>query len=184
MRSFRNHRIARIAALAVGVGALMAPPAFAGSGGTGVPGTDPVQTGPPGKAKLLKNGMAVAPSNAPQRVINAIEAANRIRKKPYIWGGGHRSWEAKGYDCSGAVSYALHAAKMLSTPTPSGPLMKWGEKGMGRWITVYANGGHTYAVIAGLRWDTSAMGSGGNGPRWRAAKRSPGGFAVRHFPNF
>ncbi len=128
--------------------------------------------------------MAVAPSNAPQRIVNAIEAGNRIRKKPYKYGGGHARWEDSGYDCSGAVSYVLHAAKMLKSPTPSGPLMRWGDTGKGGWITVYANGGHAYAVIAGLRWDTSAMGSGGNGPRWRSTKRSPRGFAARHFPSF
>jgi hypothetical protein len=78
------------------------------------------------------------------------------------------------------VSYVLNAAGLLSSPMPSGPLMSWGSAGKGSWITVYANRGHAYAVIAGLRWDTSSMGSGGKGPRWRATKRSPRGFAVRH----
>ena len=155
--------------------------ASAQSGGTVAPGGgSAAATGPVGKAKLLKSGEALAPANAPQAVINAIAAGNRIRKKPYIWGGGHASFNSKGYDCSGAVSYVLHAAGVLSSPMPSGPLMKWGVPGKGRWITVMANGGHAYMVVAGLRFDTSAMGSGGNGPRWRATKRSPGGFAVRH----
>ncbi|HEX2359079.1 MAG TPA: hypothetical protein VHH72_04615 [Solirubrobacterales bacterium] len=137
-----------------------------------------------GRATLLPNGKAVAPAGAPAAVVNAIAAGNRIRKKPYVYGGGHQSFEAAGYDCSGAVSYVLNAAGMLSSPIPSGPMMSWGEPGKGRWITVFANAGHAYAKIAGLRWDTSSMGSGGNGPRWRATKRSPKGFSVRHPTGF
>ncbi len=168
-----------------GLIASAASPAGAQTGGAAAPGgtASPTSTatGKPGRAKLKKNGKAVAPANAPAAVVNAIAAANRIRKKPYIYGGGHQSFNAKGYDCSGAVSYVLNAAGMLSSPMPSGPMMRWGLPGKGRWISVYANGGHAYAVIAGLRWDTSAMGSGGNGPRWRKTKRSPKAFAVRHF---
>ena len=171
------------AALAVG-----AAPATAQSGGTVAPGSSASPAGtatvPGVRAKLKPNGKAVAPAGAPQAVINAIAAGNRIRKKPYVYGGGHASFQSRGYDCSGAVSYVLNAAGLLSSPLPSGPMMKWGSPGRGSWITVYANGGHAYAVIAGLRWDTSAMGSGGNGPRWRATKRSPGGFAVRHASGF
>ena len=136
------------------------------------------------RAKLTKSGLAIPPADAPQAVIDAINAGNRIRKKPYVYGGGHGSFQAKGYDCSGAVSYVLNAAGLLESPMPSGPLMRWGLPGKGSWITVYANAGHAYAVIAGLRWDTSAMGSGGNGPRWRAVKRSPKGFAVRTYTGF
>jgi hypothetical protein len=158
--------------------------ASAQSGGTTAPGggtaSAPTTTGKPGKAILKPSGKAVAPANAPQAVINAIAAGNRIRKKPYIYGGGHASFNAKGYDCSGAVSYVLNGAGVLSSPMPSGPFMKWGEYGKGRWITVFANGGHAYMTVAGLRFDTSSMGSGGNGPRWRSTKRSPRGFAVRH----
>ena len=116
-------------------------------------------------------------------MIDAIAAANRIRKKPYIYGGGHKSFTAKGYDCSGAVSYVLNAAGLLDSPLPSGSLMKWGEPGKGAWISVYANAGHAYAVIAGLRWDTSAVNepiNNGSGPRWRATKRSAKGYTVRH----
>jgi hypothetical protein len=113
-------------------------------------------------------------------VVAAIEAGNRIRKRPYVWGGGHASFESRGYDCSGAVSYVLHAAGLLASPLPSGPLMWWGVPEKGRWITVMANASHTYAVIAGLRFDTSSYGSGGSGPRWRATKRGARGFAVRH----
>jgi len=174
----------RAAKLLIAGSLLLAAPAAAQTGGIAPPGTPPI-SGPPGKAKLLESGKAVPPSNAPARIVRAIEAANRIRKKPYLYGGGHKSFESKGYDCSGAVSYVLHAAKMLRVPVPSGSLTRWGAKGKGAWITVYANGGHTYAVIAGLRWDTSAMGArGGSGPRWRSTKRSPRGYKVRHFPKF
>jgi hypothetical protein len=129
--------------------------------------------------------MAVAPAGAPPAVVNAIAAANAIRKRPYVWGGGHGSFESRGYDCSGAVSYVLHAAGMLSSPLPSGPLMSWGLPGKGHWISVMANAGHAYAVIAGLRFDTSSYGSGGgSGPRWRGTKRPPKGFAVRHFAGY
>jgi hypothetical protein len=141
-------------------------------------------SGPPKRAKLKRNGLAVAPAGAPLAVVNAIAAGNRIRKRPYVWGGGHKSFEAKGYDCSGAVSYVLNAAGMLASPLPSGPLMSWGYPGKGRWITVFANKRHTYAVIAGLRWDTSGSGRGGKGPRWRASKRKPKGFAVRHYDGY
>ncbi len=159
--------------------------AFAQSGGTSAPGGGTTAaTGPAGKATLTPNGKAIAPSNAPQAVINAIAAGNAIRKKPYIYGGGHASFEAKGYDCSGAVSYVLNGAGLLDSPMPSGPMMKWGEPGKGKWITVFANSGHAYMKVAGLRFDTSAMGSGGNGPRWRATKRSPRGYAVRHASGF
>jgi cell wall-associated NlpC family hydrolase len=160
-----------------------------GTGGTSVPSDDPMptSTGVPGKAKLLETGKAIAPSNAPARVVRAIQAANRIRKKPYLYGGGHQAFKSEGYDCSGAVSYVLHAAKMLPAPESSGGLMRWAEKGKGAWITVYANSGHAYAVIAGLRWDTSAVNEPlrkGSGPRWRSTKRSPQGYKARHFPSF
>ena len=149
-------------------------PALAQSGGTS---TTPTTNGT--KAELLPNGDAVAPAGAPPQVQKAIAAANRINHLPYKYGGGHQSWKLdKGYDCSGAVSYMLHGAgrKLLSSPLPSGPLAKWGEAGPGEWISVYANGGHAYAVVAGLRWDTS----GGKGPRWHEDMRSSQGFRVRH----
>ena len=114
----------------------------------------------------------------------AIWAANKIVKKPYIYGGGHKSVTkiARGYDCSGTVSWALGGAKLLDSPLDSSSFMKWGESGAGDWITVYTNPGHAYAVIAGLRLDTS--GPGERGPRWRAAKRSAKGFRVRHPEGF
>jgi hypothetical protein len=170
-----------------------AVPASAQTGGTPPPGsteptqTTPAPTGRPGKAKLRKDGTAVAPANAPPAVQNAIAAGNAIRTLPYRWGGGHRSFSDTGYDCSGAVSYVLNGAGMLSSPMPSGPFMSWGEAGKGYWITVYANAGHMYAVIAGLRFDTSAAGeklNQGSGPRWRRSKRKPAGYAVRHYPGY
>jgi NlpC/P60 family len=161
-----------------------------GSAAPGAPAGDSTTTTPPPvgkkrKAKLnRKTGLARPPRGAPPAVVAAINAGNAISGRPYVWGGGHASFESRGYDCSGAVSYVLHAAGMLASPLPSGPLMSWGESGKGRWISVMANRGHTYAVVAGLRWDTSSYGSGGSGPRWRATKRRPRGFAVRHFPGF
>jgi cell wall-associated NlpC family hydrolase len=124
------------------------------------------------------NGVAHAPAGAPRAVVRAIKAGNKLQDKPYLYGGGHRSFVDTAYDCSGTVSFALHGAKLLSSPLPSGSLMSWGVAGVGRWITVYANAGHTYMVIAGLRLDTS--GTGGRGPRWQTLQRDPAGFVVRH----
>jgi hypothetical protein len=178
------------------VGALAsAAPAMAQTGGAGPPGgtttttptTPTTPTAPGTTAQLLPNGKAVAPAGAPRQVRKAIKAGNRIRKKPYLWGGGHSRFKSKGYDCSGAVSYVLHAAGMLRSPLPSGPLMAWGAPGMGSWITVYANSSHAYMTVAGLRFDTSAVGESfnqGSGPRWRATARSGAGYAARYFPGF
>lgn len=171
---------------------LSAGSAAAQTGGSAAPGstagdstTSSAPVGKPRKAKLnRKTGMAIPPPGAPAAVVAAINAGNAINGRPYVWGGGHGSFESRGYDCSGAVSYVLHAAGMLSSPLPSGPLMSWGVPGKGRWISVMANQGHAYAVVAGLRWDTSSYGSGGSGPRWRATKRRPHGFAVRHWTGY
>jgi hypothetical protein len=142
---------------------------------------------PPEKAQLV-NGRVVAPASAPTRVQRVIEAANRLVEKPYRYGGGHqpfrRGWHDSGYDCSGAVSYALYGGRFLRSPLPSGPMMMWGEEGPGRWITVYAHGGHAYVVIAGLRFDTSmrdpdAPGPG-TGPRWSRTLRTSSAFVARH----
>jgi hypothetical protein len=121
---------------------------------------------------------AVPPAGAPPEVVAAIEAANRITRKPYKWGGGHGRWRDTGYDCSGTVSYVLHAAGLLDTARDSSGLMSFGERGKGEWITIYAHGGHAYMDIAGLRFDTS--GRGERGPRWRLEPRSPRGFVKRH----
>jgi hypothetical protein len=179
--------------VAVGMTCASVAPAGAQTGGAGTPGgtttTTPTTTtyGTPQKARLTKKGVAIPPPNAPPQVVAAINAGNAIRKMPYRWGGGHASFFDTGYDCSGAVSYVLYAAGMLSSPMPSGPFMTWGLPGKGAWITVFANRGHMYAKIAGLRWDTSAVGERfrrGSGPRWRATKRKPTGYAIRHFPGF
>lgn len=175
----------------------VAAPAAAQTGGTGTPGgttttTTPTTTtapvGPPGRATLSKDGTAVAPADAPPAIQAAIAAGNAIKHLPYRWGGGHRTFFDTGYDCSGAVSYLLHAAGFLASPLPSGPLASsWGVPGKGRWITVYANASHTYMVVAGLRFDTSAVGeklNQGSGPRWRATKRKPRGYTAKYFPGY
>ena len=121
---------------------------------------------------------ALAPAGAPPEVAAAVAAANRITRKPYKWGGGHGRWRDSGYDCSGTVSYVLHAAGLLKRARDSTGLMSYGWRGKGKWITIYANGGHAFVYLAGLRLDTS--GTGGRGPRWRLEPRSRGGFAARH----
>jgi cell wall-associated NlpC family hydrolase len=134
-----------------------------------------------GSRAVLRNGVAYAPSGAPQNVKSAIWAANTLRRKPYVWGGGHGSFYDRGYDCSGTVSFALHGAGLLTSPLPSSGLMRYGERGRGRWITVYSRPGHTFAVIAGLRLDTTDLGRGGDvGPRWYAYGRDTGGYVARH----
>jgi cell wall-associated NlpC family hydrolase len=110
-----------------------------------------------------------------------IAGGNAIADFPYVWGGGHGSFQDSGYDCSGSVSYALAAAGLLDSPMASGPFMKYGEPGRGKWITIYANGGHMFMVVGGLRFDTSGR-SGKNGSRWQAAPRSLNGFVARHPP--
>ena len=127
-------------------------------------------------AELLTDGTAVPPADAPPAVVAAIEAANAISDLPYIWGGGHASFEDSGYDCSGALSYALNGGGFLDSPLDSTGLSFWGEAGEGTWITVYANAGHAYMVMAGLRFDTS----GGNGPRWHPDLRETVGYVARH----
>jgi peptidoglycan hydrolase-like protein with peptidoglycan-binding domain len=158
--------------------------ATAAPAGTRVAATpQPVPTTPApsgGKATLLPSGQAVAPAGAPQEVVGAIAAANRIARRPYRYGGGHGSFEDTGYDCSGAVSYALHGAGLLSTPRDSTGFESFGAAGKGQWISVYANSGHAYAVIAGLRWDTGWNNSSSSGPRWSTTMRPATGYVVRH----
>jgi cell wall-associated NlpC family hydrolase len=127
------------------------------------------------RAQLNSDGTATAPANAPEAVKAVIAAANQITNTPYIWGGGHGSFESTGYDCSGSVSFALHGGGFLSSPLDSTGLMTWGEAGPGTWITVYANPGHAYMEVAGLRFDTS-----GAPPRWQTSPAYPAGFVVRH----
>jgi cell wall-associated NlpC family hydrolase len=137
-------------------------------------------TGEAGRATLV-NGRAIAPANAPAAVRRVIAAANKIRTTPYIWGGGHGRWWDRGYDCSGAVSFALHGGRLMASPLPSGSMESWGAPGRGRWITIYANAGHAYAVIAGLRWDTAGN-VDESGPRWHETlgAAASGTFVARH----
>ncbi|MFN2615849.1 MAG: hypothetical protein ABR581_01860 [Thermoleophilaceae bacterium] len=139
-----------------------------------------LQTGP--RARVLHDGTAQAPADAPDVVKRVILAANEIAKFPYKWGGGHGSWRDSGYDCSGSVSFALAGAGLLDRPLASGNFVSWGADGPGDWITIYANSGHIFMVVAGLRFDTSGQGRAGT--RWQDAARSTGGFAVRHPPRF
>ena len=135
---------------------------------------------PAGHATIDSSGDAIPPSNAPLAVRGAIAAANQIDDLPYIWGGGHGSFTASGYDCSGAVSFMLHGGGFLSSPLDSTGLEVWGDSGGGNWITVFANSGHAWAYVAGLRWDTGGPG-GGNGPRWSTVMRDDASsFVARH----
>jgi hypothetical protein len=127
----------------------------------------------------LDEGEAIAPPGAPAAVKRMIAAANEIDNRPYVWGGGHASFLARGYDCSGAVSYVLHAAGLLDQTMVSGQLAHWGEGGLGRWVTLYANDEHVFMVIGGLRFDTRDNPPGVTGPRWHRAKVDPRRFAAR-----
>ena len=130
------------------------------------------------KATLTADGLATAPAGAPDAVKAVIAAGNRIATARYRYGGGHASWEDSGYDCSGSVSYALHGGGLLRRPLDSGELMRYGLSGRGTWISVYAHSGHAYMVVAGLRFDTSALRQGGS--RWTDRMRSPRGYTIRH----
>jgi cell wall-associated NlpC family hydrolase len=195
---------ARLTSIALVVAAVALPATAFGAGGgltpttgseTGTPATPATPTpgstecttdpttgaktcAPVTKAKLVLSA-AVFPENAPGAVKAAIYSANQIRTKPYVWGGGHSRWYMEGYDCSGAVSFALHGAGLQETPMDSGEMMNAWVPGKGRWITVYANAGHAFAVIDGLRWDTAGD-STGTGPRWHRDMTSTAGFVARH----
>jgi peptidoglycan hydrolase CwlO-like protein len=149
--------------------------------GAPAPTGTPAPLTPGESANFISESQASVPSAAPAAVTAAIEAANSIATTPYVWGGGHGSFESSGYDCSGAVSFALNGGGFLSSPLDSTGLSTWGEPGPGRWITVYANAGHAWVIIAGLAFDTS----GGAGPRWHPSPvNSPEGFIARHPPGY
>jgi peptidoglycan hydrolase CwlO-like protein len=153
---------------------------IAGAGGSGPSGT-PAPLTPGQTADFISESQASIPAGAPPAVRAAIEAANSIAHLPYIWGGGHGSFSSSGYDCSGAVSYALNGGGWLSSPLDSTGLSTWGEPGPGQWVTVYANAGHAWVMIAGLAFDTS----GGAGPRWHSSPASStAGFIARHPPGY
>jgi hypothetical protein len=136
----------------------------------------------PGNQARLRGSVALAPVNAPAAVKRAIWAANQLRTKPYRYGGGHKSFHDSGYDCSGTISYALAGAGLVSAPLSSTELRVYGSRGRGKWITVYARNGHAFAVIAGLRLDTTSLHNRSRiwAPRWQADQRMPFGFEVRH----
>jgi hypothetical protein len=179
------HRILAIATLALAFLVSGAAVTQASSGGLSPragSGTETPQAAESDEASVsaLVSERAIAPLAAPPVVKSAIAAANRIRTTPYVWGGGHARWSDRGYDCSGSVSYVLHGAGLLEAPLVSGWFTSWGVPGPGRWITIYANRKHVYAVIAGLRWDTGGDAPGTTGPRWHAEPPYPEGFVVRH----
>ncbi|MGH2867269.1 MAG: hypothetical protein ACRDNK_06835 [Solirubrobacteraceae bacterium] len=170
------------------------PPATNSNGGQGIgaPAAGPSTSGPstpahptvPGlRARVIK-GVAYAPASAPRRVQEIIWAGNRIRTKPYVYGGGHGVWKDVGYDCSGSVSYVLHAARLLKTSMDSSGFESWDVSGPGQWVTVYTNPGHAFIEVAGIRLDTSSEGdphpARGTGPRWRPLMHGTPGFQSRH----
>jgi cell wall-associated NlpC family hydrolase len=131
------------------------------------------------RAEVTPQGQAAVPFTAPTVVATVVQAANEIAKTPYRWGGGHGAWQDKGYDCSGSVSFALAAAGLLSGPLTSGQFMSWGAPGRGQWITLWANSGHIFMEVAGIRYDTSGLRSGS---RWQPTMRPTAGFTPRHPP--
>jgi hypothetical protein len=167
-----------VLAAAVALATLPVALAQAGDGGTSSSGL----RARPGKARLV-HGKAVAPSNAPRRVVRVIDAANRIAKgRDYCYGGGHASFRSRCYDCSGSVSYALHGGRLVNRPMDSSQLMRWGHGRRGRWITVFANAGHAYMTVAGLRFDTSM--TAGSGPGWSKRMVGSSGYSKRHKSHF
>jgi cell wall-associated NlpC family hydrolase len=181
---------ARIAKLSIGLCLAAAAVASAPASAAQVPwgaGCMPVAEGAVRTAANcgaeLDEGTAIAPPEAPAAVKRIIASANRIDNRPYVWGGGHLSFRSRGYDCSGAVGYALHGAGLLASTMVSGQLAEWGEPGPGRWVSIYANAEHVFMVVAGLRFDTRNDPPGISGPRWKMASPEPRilpRFAVRH----
>jgi hypothetical protein len=173
--------IGAFAAAPTGGAAFQTEPAPSSTPAPPAPGAVAQPVVPGERAVLLPDGTAAAPAAAPPQVQEAIWAANTIQGRPYRYGGGHASFLAQGYDCSGTVSFALNAAGLLKRARDSSGFMSYGASRPGRWITIYANPGHAYMVIAGLRLDTSSAGAGGGkGPRWRAKGRPTAGYSVRH----
>jgi hypothetical protein len=188
MSSAFSHKLL-FAALSVACLLVLAPGAMGQSSSATTGGGASFVPPPPPPAKgALVDGRLIAPASAPRRVKRVIRFANQIVEKPYLYGGGHKPFRRgkldRGYDCSGAVSHALRGGRFLRSPLPSGPLMSWGRSGPGRWITVYAHGGHAYIVVAGYRFDTSmrdpdAPGPS-TGPRWSKSLRKSSAFVARH----
>lgn len=128
------------------------------------------------KKVYIKEGRVNVPKGLPYKVRRILQAGNKIASTPYLWGGGHGSFSSSGYDCSGSVSYALHGAGLLDTPKDSGSLEGWGEPGKGEYVSIYANSGHVYMEVAGVRFDTS----GANPSRWQTPRDDHSGYIVRH----
>jgi hypothetical protein len=179
-----------LAAGGAGVGSASFGSARSGGAGIQVASTRSTPSHPtvPGTVAKIIHGVAYAPAIAPLAVQQAIWAGNKIRKKPYVYGGGHGTFADIGYDCSGTVSYVLHAAGLLNTTMDSSEFMTWGRSGRGRWFTVYTNPGHAFIEIAGIRLDTSAEGDpnagSGSGPRWRPRLQDTSGFDARHLRSY
>jgi len=179
----------------IAAAAMLALPALAHANSTGGTGTGSAPSGaatpaPAGdrahptiagtRTKLVK-GVAYAPAAAPARVKQLIWSVNTILRKPYVYGGGHGKWNDRGYDCSGLVSYALHAAGLLKESLSAPGFFRFGTYGTGRWITLWVRSGHVFAVVGGLRLDTTPYPSRGvEGPRWRPQMRDTSAFTPRH----
>ena len=136
-------------------------------------------------ATVRADGLATVPPGAPAVVADIIRGGNEVARKPYVYGGGHgrlagETWIDSAYDCSGSVSFALATAGLVDQPMDSTALARWGRAGPGRWVTIFANAGHAFMTVAGLRFDTS--GRQGTGTRWQTALRTVSGFTVRHPP--
>jgi peptidoglycan hydrolase-like protein with peptidoglycan-binding domain len=139
----------------------------------------PSSPAPRVRAWISRRGFAHISPSAPNKVRRLIRAGNRIAKAPYKYGGGHGTWNDSGYDCSGSVSYVLHHAGLLSGPArSSGGFMNWRFGGRGKWVTIYANSGHMFLTVAGIRFDTTDRER--DGTRWHRDMRSTAGYAVRH----
>jgi hypothetical protein len=158
-------------------------PAVAASGGLAYTGAASFRPTVPGSRAAIAHGVAYAPADAPLAVKRIVWAGNRIAGLPYRYGGGHvRGFRDTAYDCSGSVSFALRGARLIRTPLDSSALAVWGERGSGAWVTIYANAGHAYLEVAGIRLDTSAADDPGGlrGPRWRPGRTAHRGYRARH----
>jgi hypothetical protein len=183
MSSAFSHKLLHVVVTAFTCTLVLAPAASAQSSSTSGGATFVPPPPPPSKATIV-DGKAIAPAKAPTRVKRVIEAGNRLIGKPYRYGGGHRQFGRgldTGYDCSGTASYALFGGRFLRAPMPSGTFMNWGERGPGRWITIYAHSGHMYIVVAGLRLDTGMRDDPSRtGPGWSKKLRPADAFVARH----
>ncbi|HEY0515639.1 MAG TPA: hypothetical protein VGD00_00840 [Solirubrobacteraceae bacterium] len=135
----------------------------------------------PGGQSIGGNGTIPIPTGVPEVVQKVVAGANAIADFPYVFGGGHASFVDNAYDCSGSVSYALAAGGLLSAPQTSGELESWGAPGPGKYITVYANAGHTYMYVDGIMYNTAGR-SGVYASRWQVSAVDNSGFVVRHWP--